>query len=145
VLTDLMGKAPVANTGMSAQFNSDGTVSCSAGCNQYNGKYTTTGSSITISSVATTMMAFDQAVMDQESAYLKALGEAKTYAVKGDTLTLSGADGKALLTYKAQSQSLAGTNWEVVGYNNGKQAVVSALLNTIMTASFGKDGTLSGN
>jgi heat shock protein HslJ len=33
----------------------------------------------------------------------------------------------------------------VIGYNNGKQAVVSVLLDTSMTASFGKDGALSGN
>jgi heat shock protein HslJ len=145
VLTELMGKAPVANTGISAQFSPDGKVSGSAGCNQYNGSYTTSGSSITISNLANTMMACEQAVMDQESAYLAALGDAKTYAVKGDTLTLNGADGNALVTYSAQSQTLAGTNWEVIGYNNGKQAVTSLLLNTSMTASFGSDGTLSGN
>ena len=65
--------------------------------------------------------------------------------MKGDTLTLAGADGKTLASYKAQSQDLAGTNWEVVGYNNGKQAVTSVLLNTTITASFGKDGNLTGN
>jgi heat shock protein HslJ len=145
VLTELLGKAPVADTGISALFNTDGSLSGSAGCNQYNGKYTTSGSSITISNLANTMMACPQAVMDQETAYLKALGDAKTYSVKGDTLTLAGADGKTLASYKAQSQDLAGSNWEVIGYNNGKQAVTGVLLNTTITASFGKDGNLTGN
>jgi heat shock protein HslJ len=144
VMTQLGGKAPVANTGISAQFNSDGTVSGSAGCNRYTGQYTTTGNSITISNVASTMMACEQPVMDQESAYLKALSEAKTYTAKDKSLTLFGADGKPLVTYEAQSQELAGTNWEVTGYNNGKMAVVSVLLDTTITAEFGKDGTLSG-
>ena len=145
VMTQLWGKAPVANTGISAQFNSDGTVSGSAGCNRYTGQYTTIGNSITISNVASTMMACEQPVMDQESAYLKALSEAKTYTAKDKSLTLFGADGKPLVTYEAQSQELAGTNWEVTGYNNGKMAVVSVLLDTTITAEFGKDGTLSGN
>jgi len=83
--------------------------------------------------------------MEQESAYLKALAEAKTYAVKGDQLTLTGADKTSLAIYKAQSQDLSGTSWEVTGYNNGKQAVTGTLAGTTLTADFGKDGSLSGN
>ena len=91
------------------------------------------------------MMACSQEIMDQESAYLKALGEVETFKVTGDTLTLSDANKKAILVYKAQSQDLAGTSWEVIGYNNGKQAVTSVLAGTTLTAEFGKDGNLSGN
>ncbi len=43
--------------------------------------------------MASTMMMCDQAIMDQESAYLQTLGEVKTFAVQGDQLTLSGEDG----------------------------------------------------
>lgn len=145
-LTELAGKPLVPNSGISAQFTTDGKISGSAGCNQYAGTYTVSGNTIQIASpLASTMMACAQEIMQQEDAYLKALGAAKTYAVSGDTLTLSGADGKALASYKAQSQDLAGSNWEVIGYNNGKQAVTSVLAGTTITASFGKDGTLSGN
>jgi heat shock protein HslJ len=49
------------------------------------------------------------------------------------------------LVYKAQSQDLGGTSWDVIGYNNGKQAVTSVLAGTTLTADFGKDGKLSGN
>jgi heat shock protein HslJ len=135
----------VAGTGISAQFGPDGKVSGSAGCNRYNGTYTTSGNSITFSSpMATTMMMCDAPVMEQESAYLKALGEAKTYAVKDDQLTLAGANNNSLAVYKAQTQDLAGTSWEAVNYNNGKQAVVGVITDTTLTADFGKDGTLSG-
>jgi heat shock protein HslJ len=145
-LTDLMGKPLAAGVGISAQFSADGTVSGSAGCNSYSGTYTVSGNSITISSsMATTMMMCDEAVMEQESAYLKALAEAKTYEVKGDQLTLTGADKTSLAIYKAQSQDLSGTSWEVTGYNNGKQAVIGVLAGTTLTADFGKDGNLSGN
>ena len=146
VLTGLMGKPPVDGTGISAEFTADGKVAGSAGCNRYSGTYTISGSTITFSSpMASTMMMCEQAVMDQESAYLKALGEAKTFAVKGDQLTLTGGDGTTLVVYKAQSQDLEGTNWEVTAYNNGKQAVVGVLEGTTLTASFGKDGNLTGN
>jgi heat shock protein HslJ len=145
-LTELAGKPPAAGVGISAEFGSDGKVSGSAGCNRYSGTYTVSGNSITISSsMATTMMMCDEAIMEQESAYLKALGEAKTYAVKGDQLTLTGADKTSLAIYKAQSQDLSGTSWEVTGYNNGKQAVIGTLAGTNLTADFGKDGNLSGN
>ena len=144
-LSELNGAPLVAGTGISAEFTSDGKVSGSAGCNQYSGTYTTSGNSITFSaSMATTLMACEQNIMDQEKAYLEALGNAKTYSVKGDQLTLSDADNTTIAAYKAQSQDLAGTKWDVVGYNNGKQAVVSVLAGSSITAEFGRDGTLSG-
>lgn len=40
---------------------------------------------------------------------------------------------------------LAGTRWEVVAYNNAKQAVVSVLAGTRISASFGADGQVTGN
>ncbi len=145
-LTELMGKPLVAGTGISAEFTADGMVSGSAGCNRYNGTYTVSGSNITFSSpMASTLMMCEQAVMDQESTYLNALGEAKAFALSGDQLTLTGGDGSKLAVYKAQSQDLAGTDWEVTAYNNGQQAVVGALEGTALTASFGEDGSLSGN
>ena len=91
------------------------------------------------------MMACEQEIMDQESAYLKALGEVKTFTISGDQLTLTDAKDQSLLVFKAQSQDLAGTSWEVIGYNNGQQAVTSVLAGTTLTAEFGKDGNLSGN
>jgi heat shock protein HslJ len=145
-LTELNGAPLVAGSGISAQFTSDGKFSGSAGCNQYNGTYTVTGSSITFPSpIATTMMMCEQPLMDQEAAYLKALGEAKTFKVQGDQLTLTDANNSNLAVYKAQSQDLSGTSWESTGYNNGKQAVTGPLQGTTLTADFGKDGTVSGN
>jgi len=146
VLTDLGGKPPIQDTAITIEFTAAGQLGGSAGCNNYNGSYTTSGSSITIKpNIATTMMACEQPVMDQEAAYLKALPTAKSFSVKADQLTLSDAAGKAIAAYKAQSQSLSGTSWNVISYNNGKQAVVSVMAGTDLTAVFGSDGNLSGN
>ena len=145
-LSALMGEPLLPDTGITAQFTTDGKVSGSAGCNQYAGTYTVSGNSIQISSpMASTLMACAQEVMDQESAYLKALGEAKTYAVGEDGLTLADANETTVASYEAQSQDLAGTSWEAIAYNNGKQAVTSVLAGSTITANFGQDGTLSGN
>jgi heat shock protein HslJ len=145
-LSELGGKPLVAGSGISAEFTADGQVSGSAGCNRYSGSYTASGNKITFASpMASTRMMCEQAVMDQESAYFRALADAKTYSVSGDQLTLYGADKKALAAYKAQSQDLAGSSWEVIAYNNGKQAVTSVMAGTALTAEFGNDGTLSGN
>jgi heat shock protein HslJ len=145
-LTELMGKPPLAGTGISAEFTADGKVGGSAGCNRYSGTYTVSGNNITISTpMASTMMMCEQGVMDQESAYLKALGEAKTFMVEGDQLVFTVGNGPQSIVYTAQSQDLAGTDWEVNAYNNGKEAVVGVLEGTTLTASFGDDGSLSGN
>ncbi len=145
-LTELMGRGLVPKTAISAEFTSDGKVSGSAGCNRYAGTYTTSGNNITMSSqLASTMMSCAQAINLQENVYLKTLAAVKTYAVTGDQLALKDANNNNLLVYKAQSQDLAGTSWEAIGYNNGKQAVTSVLAGTTITAEFGKDGILQGN
>jgi len=48
-------------------------------------------------------------------------------------------------TFAAQNRALSGTTWTVTGYNNGKQAVVSALAGSTLTLIFGEDGRLSGS
>jgi heat shock protein HslJ len=144
-LTALAGKAPIKDTGITIQFNTAGTVSGSSGCNQYSGTYTASGSSLTINTpLATTMMMCAQPVMIQESAYQTALATVKAYSVSGDKLTLYGPNNTEIASYKATSQDLAGTSWQVIGYNNGKQAVTSVLAGTEMDIQFGKDGTVSG-
>jgi heat shock protein HslJ len=126
-------------TGITAEFTSKGTVSGFSGCNQYNGSYTASGSAIRVSSkMATTMMACAKMVMLEERVYLKALTSARSYAVKDGTLTLRSKRGFPLAAFEAQSQSLDGTSWNVLSYNNGKQAVVSVIAGTKLTADFSK-------
>ncbi len=145
-LTSLTDKGLVPDVNISIKFTTDGKVGGSSGCNQYSGTYSASGNNLQISSpLASTMMACAQEIMDQESAYLKALGEVKTFTVAGDQLTLNDSNKKGILVYQAQSQDLGGTSWEAIGYNNGKQAVTSVLEGSTITADFGEDGTLSGN
>ena len=146
VLTDLNGQPPLAETTITLKFLAGGRVAGNDGCNNYSTSYTVEGDKITISpQIATTLMACEESIMKQAAAYTKALPTAATFEINGDALTLRDASGVAILAYQAQSQELAGTSWEAINYNNGKQAVVSVLNGTAITAQFSADGTMSGS
>lgn len=146
VLTDLNGEEPLPNTAITAQFDEDGNVAGSAGCNNYNTNYTVDGKKIQFGEVvATTLMACPEPIMQQENAYLEDLKKTDTFEIVDDELTLFDSDDKALAVFFAQSQELAGSSWDVIAYNNGKEAVVSVIIGTQITAVFGEDGQLTGN
>ena len=96
VLTDLNGSAPVAGRTVTADF-ADGQVGGDAGCNSYGGSYNTTGNRLSTSDLFSTLMACpEQGVMDQESAYLKLLGDAASYQVNGSQLVITTSGGETL-------------------------------------------------
>jgi heat shock protein HslJ len=144
VLSSLGGKPPLEDTELTSEFTAKRRVSGSAGCNRYAGTYKVAGNSIRTSPLATTQKACADSIERQETAFLKALSGARSFAVGGATLTLRSAGGRRLATFQAQTQALAGTSWDVLAYNNGKQAVVSVLAETTLTAAFGKSGSLTG-
>jgi heat shock protein HslJ len=124
-----------------------GQVSGSAGCNSYTAGYVLAGSVLRVAPAAATQ-AFcpdPPGVMDQEAAYLQALGRVARYDLTGDDLTLRDAAGAVLLAYVPQPQApLTGTDWVADGYNNGQGAVVSLVAGTEITARFTAVG-LSGS
>jgi heat shock protein HslJ len=137
-----------AGTEITANFGADGKLSGNASCNDYTASYQTDGNKIAIGPAASTQKACEQAVMDQEQQYLAALSTAATYRVDGNTLELRTADGALAATFQrapAGSSALPGSSWIVTAYNNGKQAVVSTMAGTDLTANFGTDGNLTGN
>lgn len=136
------------DTEITAIFSEDGTLSGSAGCNNYSTSYEVSGDRLTVGPVASTMMMCPgpQGIMEQETAYLTALQSASTFQIEGKTLTLLSAQGGAALTYVVREPTpLAGTLWQVIGYNNGKGGVVSVVIGTELTAAFGEDGSLTGS
>jgi heat shock protein HslJ len=75
------------------EFDANGQVSGSAGCNSYGGIYMVSNGSITLSQLVSTLMACqDETVMANESAYLQVLNGIASYQVHGNALTLSGGD-----------------------------------------------------
>ena len=72
-------------------------VGGSAGCNAYSGVYGTNGNVVRVGRLATTNMACDAAVMDQETAFLGALQGAALIESRGSTLNLTDRSGGILV------------------------------------------------
>jgi heat shock protein HslJ len=49
------------------------------------------------------------------------------------------------MRFSPHSNELAGTNWTVIDYNNGRGGVVSVSADTELTANFGADGNLNSS
>jgi heat shock protein HslJ len=136
-------------TEVTATFQ-DGRVSGSAGCNQYTAGYQLAQDAagiIRISQAASTQRFCVEpaGVMDQETAYLQALGRVERYAISGDELTLRDAAGGVLLVFAPQPQArLEGTEWVADSFNNGRGGLQSLATGTEITALF-QGGRLSGS
>jgi heat shock protein HslJ len=146
-LTELPGQTlPAAQdrTAVTVSFEA-GRVHGFSGCNQFMGSYTLEGQRLVLGAVGGTMMACPEPAMSIESRFLKSFSGALNVAVAGNALTLTPADGgKALQFERAPPPRLEGVQWEVTGYNNGRQAVVSPRIGTRLTLTF-QDGQLSGS
>ena len=146
ILSELNGQAPLPDTAITAEFGDDGKVSGSSGCNGYTTTYSVSGKKIAFGEqVASTMMACPDQLMAQERDYVETLSSAATFEIAYDTLTLYDADGNPVARFEAINQSLEGSSWQVIGYNNGKGGVVSVIIGTEITGEFGEDGQLTGN
>ena len=141
---DLVGLLP--DTEITAQFEA-GEVAGSAGCNRYFGSYEVDGDKLSIGPLASTLMyCHPDGVTDQEMAYLAALGSAASYMVEGDRLEIADSAGQTVLVFGVREPApLTGTTWQMMSDNNGREAVVSPLRGTEITALFGEDGNLSGS
>lgn len=75
------------------EFVDDGTLAASAGCNNGAGSWELDGDQLTIGPLASTNMACEEPVMQQETDLFAALEASKQVQVTGDSLTLLREDG----------------------------------------------------
>jgi len=101
-----------------------GDVNGSGGCNSFFGTYTSdTEGTLEITSLGSTMILCTNVnVMNQEHAFLDALGDAETYEVVGEDLRIQGG-GKVLLLVESEEEPapveqppLKNTSWELEAY-----------------------------
>jgi heat shock protein HslJ len=79
-------------------FGEDGRISGNAGCNDFGRDHKVDGDKITFGTISSTlMMCADPAIGDQETTVLNKLTEMVTFAVDGDTLTLTSANGGSVI------------------------------------------------
>lgn len=135
---------PVGNNLPTARFEG-GRVSGFSGCNRFSGGYTVDRDKLTIGNLAGTMMACPEPTMAVEKAFLGALSGTLASSVVGNRLSLTPVAGGNALQFELEPKpALEGVKWEVTGFNNGRQAVVSPQLGTRLTIAF-KDGLVSGS
>ncbi len=134
-------------TTITAVFDEEGKLSGSAGCNDYSSDYTMDGDSLTIGETAKTAQAcLDEKVMTQEESYAAALHDIAAYSINNNTLNLHTADGTIAVSYTAvEHTQLAGSEWTIHAYNDGKGGVTTVIADTEITMAFDDDGNVSGS
>ena len=146
LLTELNGEATLPGTTLTAEFDEDGRVGGSSGCNSYNTTYVVDGNKLTFGEqAASTMMACPEPIMKQEGEFHQALADTATYEINDDELILSDSSGSEVARFEVIDQALEGSSWQVMSYNNGKGGVTSLIIGTEISANFGEDGQLTGN
>ena len=144
LMSSLNGSLPLPGTTVTLQFGEDGTAGGSDGCNNYNTTYVVNGNDLTFGQpLGATMAACPEPVMDQSATYMQALADTTGFDVEGNQLTLRNGRN-TLVTFVAASQSLEGTSWQVISYNNGRGGVVSVIIGSEITADFSAD-EITGN
>ncbi|HXQ37881.1 MAG TPA: META domain-containing protein [Anaerolineales bacterium] len=81
----------------SITFKEDGKVEGNLGCNGFGGDYTVDGNTITFGPIVSTLMFCDGPVGDQETTTLNVFAETVSFAMEGDTVTITSADGSAVV------------------------------------------------
>lgn len=99
VAEDIDGRGVIDYAQSTIQFDGDGPVSGSTGCNRIVGSATIDGDAVRLGQLGTTRMACPEAVMDQESKYLDALGRVAHWRIERGLLFLLDADRKDILRF----------------------------------------------
>ena len=91
-------------TTITAIFAKDGTISGSAGCNNYVASYNSGVNTLTIGALVITPMTCNSptGIMNQEQIFLTNLQGTATFTITGDLLSISDTNGRTLLTFRKE-------------------------------------------
>ena len=110
----------------------NGSLAARAGCNNMFGQYTVSGNVLNAPQLASTMMACDEALMNQDTWLAAFLASSPTWTYSGGTLTLTnGTDTIALTEAPTGSAVLEDTGWKLVGLISQSGSTVSAIDPTV--------------
>ena len=100
-LTSIGSSSVSSKRAPTIEFTVEG-VRGSAGCNSFQGSYSTSGQSIEFSELTMTLMACpdDEGVMDLEQRYFAALQQARSYEITSDQLSIATNEGTTLVFIK---------------------------------------------
>jgi len=121
-----------------------GRISGFSGCNNFMGAYTIEGDRVTLGQLAGTLMACNEPAASIDNSFRAAFAGTLRYEIIGSQLRLTTAAGKILTFEPEPEPMLAGTNWQVTGFNNNRQAVVGPVADAEISLSF-DDTTVTAN
>ena len=100
---DIGGAGVIDDLQTTLEIGEDGSVSGSGGCNRFTGSATIEGDTIKFGDLGSTMMACEEAAMDQEMKFHAALGAARTFRIDAEQkkLFLSDEAGKVVVQFSA--------------------------------------------
>ncbi len=81
----------------SINFGADGKLVGDVGCNAFNGGYEVDGDKITFGPLVSTLMFCEGPAGEQETAVFNVFFETTSFALDGDTLTITSADGSSVV------------------------------------------------
>lgn len=126
-------------------FGEGGRVSGNDGCNAFQANFKAAGHSIQFGQVlAGTLAACSEDVEARARAFRESLSSAVGFERNEAILRLFDTQGNVVGQFTKDLASPTGNEWEVLFYNNGKQAMVSVAIGSRITARFGDDGRVSG-
>lgn len=145
------GTGIVAGHEPQINFDENGKINGTTGCNRFFGGYGQDGAALTFTGVGMTKMAcMAEGVMQQESAFGRILsGKAEGSVDAHGNLTVRGADGVSFTArplpadgeqQEGNPADIAGGTWQVEDLNRG-----GIIDNTVMTLTFTADGIVSGS
>jgi heat shock protein HslJ len=106
----------------------------STGCNHYGASHGVDEDGITFGVMEVTLQDCGADIVEQEAAYLAALGSAETFTLEGDTLVIHSPGGR--LVFKvAENLPLEGADWTLQGITQGV-AIVSTWIDVEISATF---------
>ncbi len=134
-------------TTVTAVFATDGSLTGSGGCNNYNSTYQLEGDKITVGPIASTMMACEKG-MDQETAVFSALQNAQRIAFNSqgrlEIYYNPGTTTEAKLIFAPGETSLTDTIWVMESFGDVNNPT-PAEKGIAVTAIFSPEGILNGS
>jgi len=145
VLSALPGEAPVGTAVPTLRFEG-GRVAGSDGCNRIVGPFTADATSLRLPpAMVATRMACPEPVQRVATAFGRALATTRAYRIEAGALLLVDDAGAVLARFVPQPTGLAGTDWQAVAVNDGRQAVSSLVAGTRITLRFEPEGRVRGS
>lgn len=126
----------------------DGKAGGTGGCNSYFTSYTREGDALSFGPVAATQKFCVGPAGEVETTYFADLALVATGFSTGGSLVMNDGDGDELLVFLPAPEPTVVGSWVAQGINNQAGAaggVVSQDITSLVTATFGEDGSLSGS